>query len=245
MPNVRLTIEYDGSKFSGWQKQPNVRSVQSELERALNIALKEEVETLYASGRTDAGVHARGQVVNFFIKEEADLFRLKHSVSSILKGELSVLKAEYVPDYFNSQNSAKSKQYSYTILYRAAPAVLDYGCVWHIAADLDVDRMQLEAAKLVGEHDFTSFRATGCASKSAVREIYESEVFQRGEYLIYRVVGAGFLKQMVRNIVGTLVGFGKGTIGVTSMEQLLNLKDRTRAGMTAPAHGLCLDWVEY
>lgn len=244
MPNVRLVIEYDGSGFHGWQKQPGVRTIQDELEKIIRLVLREDIPYVMASGRTDAGVHARGQVVNFKTAQVPDLRRLGYSISSILKGEVSVVRADFVPDEFHSCRSTKRKEYRYTILHRDAPAVLDRRFVWHVGGRLDVDRMRDEASSLVGEWDFTSMRASGCESPSAVKRILESELLTDGDYLIYRVVGEGFLKQMVRIIVGTLVEMGRGDI-TAAMGEILASRDRRSAGLTAPAQGLCLEWVEY
>lgn len=239
-------IEYDGQAFHGWQKQEGLVTVQGELERVVHIILRTtETSGLQAAGRTDAGVHAKGQVVNFRTNEVIDPLRFKHSVSSLLKGKLSVIDVETVPMSFNSLHKAVSRQYCYKILNRPAPAVLDYGRVWHITAPLDLEIMSNEAKKLIGKHDFTSFRATGCMSTSPIKEIFESEIQVEGHHITYRVVGKGFLKQMVRNIVGTLVQLSRGTLNITSMEEVLASKDRRKAGVTAPAHGLYLDFVQY
>ena len=243
MPNVRLVVEYNGSEFHGWQKQPRLRTIQGELQSVLQTVLREEIPYVNASGRTDAGVHAQGQVVNFPCQSVPDLHRLKHSISNIMKGELSVVRAEVVSDQFHATRDARRKQYSYTILHRDAPAVLDAGRVWHVAGPLNIEAMREAVGVLVGTHDFSSFQAAGCNSRSSVKEIFESEFTFDDPYLVYRVIGSGFLKQMVRTIVGTAVEIGKGTLG--SMQAILEARDRTRAGITAPAHGLCLDWVDY
>jgi tRNA pseudouridine38-40 synthase len=245
LPNIRLVIEYDGSRFHGWQKQPNLRTVQSELERVIRCVLREDISALIAAGRTDAGVHAKGQVVNFFSKSEVDLDRLKHSVSSLLKKDLTVLSAEYVDENFNSCRDAICKQYRYVILNRKAPAVLDYGKVWYVPMFLDVERMKIEAQRLVGTHDFETFRGARCSARTSIKTIFSSEIEQNQHYIVYKVIGQGFLKQMVRNIVGTLVGFGRGIINYKSIEDLLAERDRKKAGMTAPGYALCLDWVRY
>jgi tRNA pseudouridine38-40 synthase len=246
--NIRLILEYDGAGFHGWQKQPGgLRTIQAELERVLQMVLRRPIRRLTAAGRTDAGVHARGQVVNFKVDTpppELDLSRLAHAVSNILKGEVSVIKAELAPAGFDARHDAQAKQYRYWILTRPVPAVLDRGKVWHLGVRLDHSKMQQEAAVLVGLHDFTSFRGPDCNSKSAVREVLESEFLFDGDYLIYRIVGRGFLKQMVRNIVGTLVGIGKGSLEA-SMTEILAAKNRQAAGVTAPGYALFLDWVKY
>lgn len=245
MPKVRFVVEYDGSKFHGWQKQPGLRTIEAELERVLSMVLRERITPVYSSGRTDSGVHAKGQVVTFRVSEVPDLFVLGASVSNILRGELSVVAAEMVADGFRVREDAVSKQYTYTILFRNSPAVLDRGRVWHVTPKLNVDLMKEEAAALIGLLDFSSFRGAGCKSESPIRKIFESEVVLDGEYIYYRVVGEGFLKQMVRNIVGTLVDLGKNRLALKSIKDILAAKDRRQAGMTAPPYGLCLDWVKY
>ncbi len=245
MPNVRLILEYNGKGFHGWQTQPGLRTIETELLRALRIVLREDIGPLYVSGRTDSGVHARGQVVNFFVAQNPDLLRLMRSVSSLLRGELAVRSAEIVPEDFHARKSALSKQYSYTLYHAANPPVLERGQAWYVGAKLDILKMQSLALECVGTHDFTSFRGHGCMAKSAVRTIFESEISWEEPYLRYRVVGQGFLKQMVRNIVGTLVELGRERLALPSISEVLAAKDRRAAGPTAPAHGLCLDWVRY
>jgi tRNA pseudouridine38-40 synthase len=245
VPTVKLVIEYDGSGFHGWQKQPRLRTVQGELERVVRLITRQDIGALHAAGRTDSGVHARGQVVSFRVTEPPDLWRLQQGVSHILKGELAVLSAEIVPDNFHPGISSTHKQYSYRILRRAAPAVLDARRVWHISQSLDLETMRACAASLLGEHDFSSFRDSECCALSPVKTIYESELLCSGDIIVYRVVGSGFLKQMVRNIVGSLVDVGRGRLRVTSFTELLAQRDRRCAGVTAPAHGLTMDWVSY
>jgi len=244
LPNIRLIIEYDGSGFSGWQSQLGQRTIEAELKRTLETVLRQPLRAIYASGRTDAGVHARGQVVNFFCEGQPDLSRLARAVSSILRRELTVHRAEIVPDEFHARHSAVSKQYSYTFYNRECPPVLDRGRVWFIPRKLDLKKMQAAAKSFVGQHDFTSFQDSECSSKDPVKTIYESELVQEPPYIKFRVVGSGFLKQMVRNMAGTLVGIGDGRITL-SIEEILQAKDRRVAGVTAPGFGLCLDWVCY
>lgn len=245
MPKIRLLIEFDGRRFHGWQRQPGLRTVHDELLRALRLVLREDVPSLHASGRTDAGVHARGQVVCFDCSQSPDFHRLKHSVSSILRGELAVLDADLAPPFFHPQRSALAKVYRYTILHRRAPPALDYGRVWHVVRNLDLEKMQMEARVIEGRHDFSSFRGRGCEQASPVKEIFSSEVTLSQPYIYYTVRGSGFLKQMVRNIVGTLVGLGDGRLELKSMQEILDARDRRMAGLTAPACGLCLEKVEY
>jgi len=244
MPNIKLVIEYNGSRFHGWQKQPRLRTVQEELHKTLEVVLREEIREVIASGRTDAGVHARGQVVNFQLKSPPDLQRLSRAVSSIMRGELTVLDAAVVADEFHARMNATSKSYLYTIYRRDSPPVLDRGFVWFVPSELDVQRMQREAKSIQGEHDFASFQGSGCTAESSLRELFSSEFSWEAPYLRYCVRGSGFLKQMVRSIVGTLVEIGRGE-RCESMLEVLAARDRRRAGVTAPAYGLCLERVEY
>jgi tRNA pseudouridine38-40 synthase len=246
LKTVKLTVEYNGSGFSGWQEQPGQRTIQRELLQTLKTVTRQEVLELTASGRTDSGVHSRGQVISF--KTAADCRNLKkiaYGVSSLMRDELTVLDAILMPDNFNARFSAHIKQYSYRIFKRQTSPILDKDFVWHVPATLNLDLMKNSAAALVGEFDFTSLRSSDCCAKSAVRTIQESELIENGDELIYRVVARSFLKQMVRNIVGTLVALGSSKISGVSILDLIEARDRNKAGMTAPARGLCLDWVRY
>ena len=245
MRQIRLIVEYNGSRFHGWQKQPGLRTIQSELEQTISIVLRSASGPLHAAGRTDAGVHARGQVVTFRTEQEVDLYRLANGVSHLMKGELSVLSAEFVPLEFHPGISSTHKQYSYRILNRATPAVLEAHTTWHIAPRLDLERMQSDALLLVGTHDYSAFRDSTCAASSTVKTIYRSYFERHGDVLVYYVVGTGFLKQMVRNIVGTLTDIGRGRIPDRSFAEILAGCDRRLAGVTAPPHGLTMDWVGY
>ncbi len=245
MRTVKLIVEYNGRGFHGWQKQPGLRTVQGELERVLSVVLRKPVGSLHAAGRTDAGVHARGQVVTFRTDDDLELFRVAAGVSHLMKGELSVVSAEYVPREFHPGISATHKQYSYRILNRPTPAVLDAHTMWHIGHPLDCTLMEREAQVLIGTHDFSAFRDSTCAASSPVKTIYEVRWKRVGDVVTFYVVGSGFLKQMVRNIVGTLTDRGRGRIRDRSVAEILAGKDRRQAGVTAPAHGLCMDWVAY
>ena len=244
MPNVAFVIEYDGTQFYGWQRQPGMRTIQEEFEKALAMVLRIPLCHVQASGRTDSGVHARAQVVNVHLPEAVDLEPLAHSISCILCGEVSILHGTVVPEDFNACFSAIAKEYRYSILNRNSPPALLKGKVWHRWEDFNLSLMQSEAKLLEGVNDFTSMRGHGCGAKSAVREVFQSEVTKAGDLITYRVAGAGFLKQMVRNIAGTLVSRGSGRL-LTSMQEILDAKDRRCAGMTAPAYGLSLEWVSY
>jgi len=238
-------LEYDGGCFHGWQKQPGLYTVQGELQRALQIVLRCPLDPPCGASRTDAGVHAKGQVANVIVPLEPKLGALQRSLTGILRGKAAVLKVEQVPEDFNARFSARCKQYTYTILNRPEPAVLDKGRVWHVRAPLNIEVMRTQAALFVGEHDFGAFRAQDCSASSSIRRVLESEIISAPPYVYYRVVGEGFLKQMVRIMVGTLVGLGRSQKGVKLVSELLVCADRRLAGVTAPACGLCLDWVAF
>lgn len=246
MRTVKLIIEYDGSRFFGWQEQAGVRTIQADLKKALQTILRSPIEGLTASGRTDKGVHARGQVVSFRTANDSfPLDRLKLGVSALMRDEVAVLSADEMPARFNARFTPHIKQYSYSILTRRAPPILERHTMWHVPWKIDLEKMKSAARDLVGKHDFSSFQATDCTADSAVRTVEESQFEICGDILVYRVVARSFLKQMVRSIVGTLVALGEGRLELQSMREVLEARDRKKAGMTAPARGLCLDWVRY
>ncbi len=247
MPNYKLTLEYDGSSFQGWHQQKNGSSISEEILKTLSLILPLPVEQIYASGRTDSGVHAKAQIANFHYPQLIDCDALLLSISSILRGRVAVLAVELVPDDFHARFSAVGKVYTYQILNRPAPASYLRQQVWHVPQKLNLELMQLEAQSLIGEHDFTSFRAMNCEAKSAVKKIHQIDFELRDFLVIIRIEGTGFLKQMVRNIVGTLVDFGKGSAHLkdSSIKEILLKRDRRSAGQTAPAEGLFLERVIY
>lgn len=244
MPNYALILEYNGKNFHGWQKQPNVRTIQEELQKAIEIATRNPIKKLTASGRTDAGVHAKNQVVNFFSPINVDLKSLPLAISSILKYEVSVLALKKVEDKFDACRWAKAKTYKYVILNRTVPPVLEADFCWHVTSEINIEELKKDASVLIGEHDFTSFRASGCGSRTPVKTIHNVNIKKSDDYIHIEIRGSGFLKQMVRNIVGTLVDLQQERINI-SMSELINKKDRTLAGITAPAQGLFLVNVEY
>lgn len=262
-----LVIEYDGAGFRGWQRQVGVRTVQEELEKVIcvvlgiNRQLSAEVGPpnpvnspysglrMLAAGRTDAGVHARGQVVSFYVPTNAlskfrSLEAFGRCITHLLRGEVSVLQVNVIPDSLDVRGDAVCKQYLYRILNRPMLPTLDRHVFWHVPYQLNVPLMQDSASALIGTHDFTSFRGPCCQAGTTTRNIFKSQILQDGETLIYQVIGDGFLKQMVRNIVGTLVQIGSGKLNRSILE-ILELRSRKFAGVTAPAHGLVLDWVKY
>lgn len=247
MVNIKLVLEYNGIHFSGWQKQPNAITVQEELEAAICTVLKLNKIDLICSGRTDANVHALEQVANFKTEKEIDLDKLTHSINGLLKNKVSVLSAEKVGEDFHSRKSAKKKVYLYKILNRSAPATIEKDRVWHVPKKIDLNILREQAKDLIGEHDFNSFRAANCCARSSIKTISKIEILDEAPYVLIRIHGSGFLKQMVRIIVGTLVEIGINRISLDekTIKSILEAKNREIAGITAPGYGLYLEKVLY
>ena len=250
MRNLKLILSYDGSEFSGWQVQPDAPTIQGMLSTAIGRLTGEKVLP-QGSGRTDAGVHAQGQVATFSTQSTIPAENLIKALNDILPASIRVLEAHEVPLEFHARKSARAKTYRYRI-YRAPicpPFLARY--VWHFPYPLNEDAMCCAAKFVVGEHDFTSFAAVaperGLENEetSNVRTIFTSEWKREGDELIFTVRGSGFLHHMVRNLVGTFILVGKGTMKPESIEGILEARDRSVAGATAPASGLCLVCVEY
>jgi tRNA pseudouridine38-40 synthase len=197
------------------------------------------------SGRTDAGVHALGQVANFFTEKEFAPHRLRRGLNALTPLDITIKEVEIVADSFDARRDARSRVYEYHILNRPTPSPFYLNRAWHVHAPLDVGAMREAIACLIGEHDFSSFRAAGCDAAHPVRKIYANSLEARGELLIYAVEATAFLRHMVRNIVGTLVEVGQGLRTPQALKELLEARDRTKTGITAPAHGLYLVEVKY
>jgi tRNA pseudouridine38-40 synthase len=249
---IRLVVEYDGTTLSGWQRQANAPTVQQHLEEALAQILQHEVSVAGAS-RTDAGVHARGQVAAFETERPIPLHGIRRGLNSLLPESIAIRSAEEVPLEFHPRFGATGKHYRYTI-YRGAdrsPRLRDRA--WHHPEHLDVARMRDAARALIGEHDYSAFRAAGCTARTTVRRIDTVDVTEGGaeagiaepELLSIDVRGNAFLRNMVRIVVGTLADVGRGAIEPAQVAEILVSKDRTKAGKTAPAHGLELVEVHY
>lgn len=253
MRNIRLVIAYDGTDFHGWQRQPQVPTIQEELETRIEKIIGARA-TLYGSGRTDAGVHAAGQVANFRTECPIPCAGLVKALNDTLPGAIRVRKAEEVPDGFHARYSAKAKTYRYRILQAAIcpPFLARY--VYHHPYPLDSRRMARAGRMLEGEHDFTSFAGSDPARKekdleedSNVRQVFHSRIKVQKELqmMVYEIRGSGFLHHMVRNIVGTLLEVGSGNLAPEDIPEILDARDRGKAGATAPASGLWLVRVEY
>jgi len=243
---LRLTVEYEGTAYRGWQLQPDGPTVQAVLEQALSTALRERVR-VRGAGRTDAGVHACGQIAAVRVREvPADLERLQKSLNALTPDDVAVRDITVVDDTFDPRRHARSRVYEYRIWNVAAPSPFWRRHAWHVPSQLDVAAMDEAARVLEGEHDFASFRAADAEPlRSTVRRVLESSLRVDGRLLVYRVEATAFLKHMVRNVVGTLVEVGRGERVAGTFRELLAVRDRTRAGATAPAHGLVLVNVRY
>ena len=250
MRNLKLILSYDGSEFAGWQVQPDAPTVQGTLASAIGRITGEKVLP-QGSGRTDAGVHALAQVVTFVTESSVPTANFVKALNDILPESVRVLEAEEAAADFHARHSARAKTYRYRI-YRAAicpPFLARY--VWHYPYPLDEAAMSAAAARVEGEHDFTSFAAVDPERRrdgmpvSNVRRIFASSWERQGDELVYTVKGAGFLHHMVRNLVGTFILVGKGTLRAEDLTRILEARNRSVAGATAPACGLYLVKVEY
>jgi tRNA pseudouridine38-40 synthase len=243
---LAFIIEYVGTNFHGWQVQPGMRTIQQELERILAMILHIDRVTVNSSGRTDSGVHARAQVCTVLLEElTEDLPTIARAVSHMLNGELCVRAIAVVPESFHPRRSAKRKQYEYSIINSPVPPAFSTNFINWIPRPLDTDAMNRAASLLVGEHDFKSFQGATEEDIPTIKQIFRSEVIRKGQSISYVVEGNGFLKQMVRNIVGTLVLIGQGKKTPEWIHDILSARNRRIAGPTALAQGLCLNWVLY
>jgi tRNA pseudouridine38-40 synthase len=208
MRNIRLTIEYDGKDFNGWQKQPNKLNIQGEIERAIMDITKEEKIDLIASGRTDAGVHALGQIANFKTESSIPIEKFAMAINSKVKKSIIIKKAEEVDEKFHSRYSCKQKTYRYVINNSETGSAIYRYLEYHYPIKLDVKKMKKAIKYFEGEHDFKAFRASGTGSKTSVRKIYKADIIEDGDRIYIELTGSGFLYNMVRIIAGTLVDVG-------------------------------------
>src|SRR4030042_6923447 len=245
MRNIKLLIEYDGTNYLGWQVQPKGPTIQGMLGDKIKLLTGESIQ-LFGSGRTDAGVHALGQVAHFKTQSRMDLCSMQRALNSLLPRDIVIQKIEEVEEGFHARKHAKSKIYEYRILNRSLRSAFYRGYVWHIPQKLDLMEMKRATAHLIGEHDFSAFRTVGSSTRTTVRRVIQSEWKRGGAGMIrFEIEANGFLKQMVRSIVGTLVEVGKGKINPEEFQKILTSKDRKKAGPTAPAKGLFLKEVKY
>ena len=241
---IALGIEYDGTAYNGWQRQRVGLGAQERLEDALSLVANQNVEAICA-GRTDAGVHASGQVAHFDTSSRRDERSWVLGANTNLPDDISVTWAREVDEEFHARYSATGRTYQYLILNRLQRSALYRHRAWWVHEPLDVARMQVAAAALVGEHDFSAFRAAGCQASHATREITALTLERQGDFILLEVSANAFLQHMVRNITGTLVAIGRGDEKPEWIADVLAGRDRTAAGVAAPPHGLTLVAVDY
>ena len=245
MRNIKLLIEYDGTNYLGWQVQPKGPTIQGVLEEKLGLLTGEPIQ-LFGSGRTDSGVHAFGQVAHFKTQSQMDIRSMQRALNSLLPPDIVIQKIEEVDEDFHARKHSKSKVYEYRILNRNLRSAFHRGYVWHIPQKLNLKEMKKATQCLIGEHDFSAFRTVGSPTRTAVRRVIRAEWKRGRDGLIrFEIEANGFLKQMVRSIVGTLVEVGKGKMNSEEFRKILESKDRRKAGPTAPAQGLFLKEVKY
>ena len=243
----KLTIEYDGTSLLGWQRQLDGPSVQQYLEEIL-AKLNGFHREIVSAGRTDAGVHALGQVAHIDLEREMEPWKIREAFNGNLQAAevpVSVLAVEAVDANFNARFSAKKRAYIYRILNRRAPSPLLHNRVWWVPRPLDIELMRQGAQYLLGHHDFSSFRAAACQAKSPIKTLDKLDISAQGEEVIFNVEARSFLHHQVRNFVGTLKLVGEGRLTPEDVKRILEAKNRSAAGPTAPASGLYLARVEY
>ncbi len=243
--NFKIIIEYDGTHFFGWQRQKDKKTIQGELEKILTRILNQDIR-ITGSGRTDSGVHAVGQVGNFHATTDMAPYMIKKAINSMIKDPIVIIECRVVDDAFHAQYDAVSKEYHYYILNREDPSALGASFQWHIRQSLDIGLMKQCCQAIIGVYDFRSFENSGSPRSTTIREVILSEINPLDKSrLVFIIRANGFLKYMVRNIIGTIVLAGQKKISVKEFKDILNAKDRTKAGPTAPPHGLFLKQVNY
>ena len=243
MRNIKLTVQYNGKRYCGWQKQNDSLGIQGNIEQAIKEITNENVKII-GSGRTDAGVHALGQVANFNTNTNIPIENIPNALNSKLPKDISIIKAEEVNEEFHARYCAKGKRYRYIICNSEYRNPIYSDTSYFVKYDLDLDKIKKEAKYLIGTHDFKGFMSSGSSVKDTIRTIYDIDISQQEDMIIVEIEGNGFLYNMVRIIVGTLVDIGRGRID-TSMSTIIESRVRSMAGHTAPAHGLFLKKVDY
>ena len=245
MTRYRLTVEYDGGPYFGFQAQKDQPSVQASLMRAIQ-AFSGEAVVIHAAGRTDSGVHAAGQVIHFDLERDWPAETVQNAMNAHLASEpVTILAAGTVDENFHARFSAKGRRYLYRILNRRAPPALDAGRVWHLRGELDVEAMHAAAQALIGRHDFTTFRDAHCQSRSPVKTLDAARVWREGEEVRLAFEARSFLHRQVRSMTGSLAEVGLGRWSGENLRAALQAKDRAACGQVAPAQGLYLLAVEY
>lgn len=249
MPRYKVVLEYEGNRFSGWQRQRKEASVQETLEKAIKEMFAQEV-VVVGAGRTDAGVHALGQVAHFDLSQDVLPFRVSDGLNHFLRDSgVIVLHTENVQADFHARFSATGREYEYRIFNRRAPLVIEANQAWHVIPPLDIAKMQAAANHLIGRHDFTSFRSVHCQAPSPIRTLDKFDLIHKpalaGDYIIAHVASRAFLHNQVRIMMGTLKLVGEGRLSVENIPELLQTRDRRLTGPTAPPQGLYLKSITY
>ena len=244
MRNIKLTIEYDGTNYLGWQRQKVGNTIQGTLEEAIEVLTNETVETI-GSSRTDAGVHAKGFVANFKTSSKIPADKYREAINHKLPDDIVILKSEEVDEEFHARYNAMGKTYSYSILNREVPSAINRNYVYHVKRRLDIEAMREACNYFIGTHDFVSFKSSGSSVKTTVRTISELYLEEQEDTIKIYVTGDGFLYNMVRIIVGTLIMVGFNKIKPNEIENIIKEKDREKAGICVPAKGLVLERVYY
>lgn len=245
MRNIKIVVEYDGTNYCGWQKQPQGTTIQQEIENALNNITGENV-ALLASGRTDSGVHAIAQVANFKTESNIKAGEFQMGLNSVLPNDITIVSAEEAELNFHAQFSAKSKKYIYQIFNSSHPSALLRQRAWFMPHTLDIDKMKESAKCLIGEHDFKAFAQSGIEVKTTIRTVSSVSIEQKENNIIeFSIEASGFLKRMVRLIIGTLVQVGKGKISPADFAEILHSGEKTKFVYAAPPQGLYLKEVKY
>ena len=244
MPTLKLVLEYDGTNYHGWQVQPNLPTIQGTLEAVISRVAQHKANVTGA-GRTDAGVHAMGQVAHFSTIAKLTAEEWQRALNGLLPPDIAVQAVEDVPDSFHARFAAKSKLYRYRIFARVSRSALSRSKILHYPYPLDLDAMEVACRPLIGTHDFSSFQGSPTDTENTVCSVSKLTVDRFGDEVIFEVEANRFLKQMVRAIVGTLLEVGRGKLPAGEIAGILAAKDRTKAGPTAPAHGLYLVKVDY
>lgn len=245
MPLIKAIVEYDGTDFCGFQKQPSVRTVQGELEHSLARVFQATCVHTDGAGRTDAGVHAKGQVVSFTAPDGFPADRIVPAVNGYLPPDVKLMSAELAPEGFHARYSAKARTYTYVIINRELPSALLARYVWHVMGRLDDQAMLLAADEMTGTRDFASFGMPSIEGANTIRKVFSLKIRRRGDKVIFFIRGTAFLRGMVRAMAGTLVEAGLGRRGPEEVAAIINAKDRQAVRMFAPPHGLYLTSVEY
>ena len=245
MRNIKMTVEYDGARYLGWQRLTDSdKTIQGKIENTITAMTGTKTE-IVGSGRTDAGAHAKGQVANFKTESTLELQAMLDHLNRYLPRDIVVKKLEEVPERFHARYNASGKKYSYYVWNNSVPSVFERNFSYEYAGDLDIDKMNKACDKLVGKHDFIGFSSLKKSKKSTVRTINEIKIHKEGDLLHFTFIGEGFLYKMIRIIMGTILEIGAGTTELESIDAIFKSGIRSEAGMTVPSQGLFLDEVYY